>query len=134
MKKLLYHVSDKKFDVLEPMTKGSPGAYTCFSMGCFISHFGQYIYICDFDQLRKRFKIYKTYCGSLSQYVYSPFGCTERDFFFKSKPIEWEYRIYEPIPVDEFCLDVVEQYNHLKGVLVERMHCEIRKREEVNWA
>ena len=126
--KLLFHVSNERFDVLKP--QGSQGCI-CFSGDTFISNFGQWVYIFNFQELNSRFHIEKISSGGAVQ-LCMPDSTTY--YRYESKPLGYEYRVYEPISVNEFAVGVAEHWNHLDGKLEKVLMDEVVKREKVNWS
>ncbi len=103
----------------------------CFSRGTFISHFGQFIYICDLDELCQHFRVERIPSSGLFLDIK---GDENKRYVFKSKELGIEYRVYNSIIVDQFCLDVVEHWNYLEGSLETIMWDKVIRREEVNFA
>lgn len=114
MKELLFHVSDKKMDVLRPMQIDNYEECICFSLGCFISNFGQWIYIFDFETLNQNFSVQKVSTSGLYQEIRT---AKDYKFHFSSQPLGHEYRIYQPISIEQFCIGIAQHFNHAKGRL-----------------
>lgn len=128
MKQLLFHVSDKKYDILRPIL---PEDYLYFSMNCFLSFFGNWIYIFDFQALSKNFDIQKYPSSCIEQKCSGRRG---QKYSFRSQNLETEYRIYRhPIIVNKYALGIVKHFNESKGVLRTILRNEIIKEESVNF-
>lgn len=117
MKDLLFHVSDKIYKVLLPKKSDNHEECICLSENCFISYFGRYLYIFDKQVLYDNFHIKEISTAGLDGFM----SYQELEFRFRSIPLGTEYRIYQPINIDKFCLGIAEHFNHLKGELNERM-------------
>lgn len=120
MKNLLFHVSDKIYPVLLPKQNDNYEKSICLSENCFISHFGQYLYIFEKQILHDNFCMKEVSTEGLHRYI-----CLNtkepQEIRFRSDSLGKEYRIYRPIDIDKFCLGIVEHFNHLKGELETRM-------------
>ena len=107
---ILIHVSDVKVGTLVP----GPDGVVYLSEGCFISHFGKYVYLFDKDSLmRSGLPIVEAYSDGL----YAQLESHTRDWSvsFKSKPLGKEFQVASRIDVKRYALGVVEHWNHLDG-------------------
>ena len=136
MSKLLFHVSDEKYDTLKPHGSfmraddlDSYGPCICFSADKFISHFGQYVYIFSFRTLNSAFRIDVINSGRLRECCFVGEGKTH---IFNSQELGDEYRIHEEIDVDKYSLGVAEHWNHAEGNITTLMFDKVISRERVN--
>jgi hypothetical protein len=116
MIKLLYHVSDFKVDILKPQCYRESSI--CFSEDCFLGFLGQYLYIFSFDVLSNNFNLTKNMTGGAKAYCKTETGKGAKEYLFSSKSIDYEYRVYESIQINKYCLSVVKNYNVLKGSMM----------------
>lgn len=114
MKNLLYHVSDKKVNILDPAKTKDGRIY--LSEGCFIGYFGQWLYIFEREVLETHFTIKEIRPGSSLAFDRRFSGPHEKEkrYAFKSRDLERELYIEDPIDV-RFALGIAENYNALKG-------------------
>lgn len=134
MNKLLFHVSNEKYDTLRPKKEDNYEECICFSENAFISYFGQHLYIFDFQTLNSNFNVRKLDSEWLYQQR-SIYGNPNADRYkYRSKPLGFEYRIYEPINVDRYALGVAKHWNHMDGELQTLFAEEVIKRESINFA
>ncbi len=108
---ILVHVSDVNVDVLQP---GSDG-YIYLSEGCFISHFGKFVYLFNkMDLMKSGLPIEEQYSDGLAARVET----STRRLDFHSKALQKEFRVAAAIDIKKFALGVIEHWNHLDGNLV----------------
>ena len=114
---LLFHVSHEKVDIIEPKAP-DPGDRPCICMseGRFISYFGEWIYIFDWNLLARHVEMERRTTGGV---VWQMKGRYERRYSFVGRRLEQEWRIYDPIPVQELAIGVVEDWNYTKGKFME---------------
>lgn len=110
---ILCHVSDKKVYTLEPQ---EPTGAICFSEDKFITYFGEYLYLFDLATLQENFRIEKLPTTGLYHTQYLPPEGKEV-IQYRSKSLEYEWRVYDCIPVDEFALGMLEHWNHMEGFI-----------------
>ena len=116
MKKLLFHVSRKKHNVLMPKPGKKHGVKkyekcVCFSMDKFISYFGQWIYIFDYEYLKGLFKIIKKESRGLQTITTDD----KKKYTYEATHLGFEYRIFKPIDVNKHAISVAKNYNCLEG-------------------
>lgn len=112
---ILCHVSNEKHDILIPQ---KPENAICFSEDKFVTYFGQYLYLFDLDVLTQNFNIRKVLTEGCqgSCFLHSEYHQNEV-LKYKSQPLGYEWRIYEPVDVDRFALGVIEHWNHMQGII-----------------
>jgi hypothetical protein len=128
MKRLLYHVSDQKVDILDP--RESPLGCICFSEGTFLGYLGQFLYIFDYETLNKEYGIELIPSGGLNVQM----EIDRTQYFFRSQLLGKEYRCYLPIEVKKHALDVAENFNILKGEVYKRLNGELFNYAKVNFS
>jgi len=111
---ILCHVSDKLYPVLEPQ---KPDNCIYFSENKFISFFGEYLYLFDLKTLQDNFRIKKRPTTGLKTMCFIENRLGPEEIRYHSKSLEWEWVCYNPIPVDQFALGVIEHWNHMEGVI-----------------
>lgn len=126
MKRLLYHVSDKRHDILDPIE--SPLGCICFSEGAFVGYFGEFLYIFEYEVLLKNYDIVLMPSNGLNARVLAG----KHSYVFTGQLLGKEYRSYLPVDVNKHALDVAENFNVLKGVLEKRLQGEIINRERID--
>jgi hypothetical protein len=119
-KSFLYHVVDKRVDVLDPVNY--VGNAICLSKNCFVGILGSFLYIFDYDVLKSNFEIHEVSSGG---YHYTCNGMRKHEgayqraiYKYESIPLIKEYRIYEPIDVNKYAISVAENFNVGKGELL----------------
>ena len=130
MSKLLFHVSDEKYDILKPQSRYGRRSCICFSSDKFISNFGQYVYIFLFKTLNNVFRIDIIDSGGLNCLVFM--AANESTYRFKSRELGDEYRIYQPIDVDKYSVGVGEHWNHAEGDIETLVRDKVVNSERVN--
>ena len=108
---IICHVSDKKLDFLIPQ---NPKDAICFSEDKFITFFGQYLYLFDLKTMIDNFDIRKIPTTGITSLHYLPYDQVLR---YKSQSLGFEWRVFEPISVEQFSLGVIEHWNHLNGTI-----------------
>ncbi len=58
----------------------------------------------------------------------------EKSYKYKSDDLGLEYRIYQPIDVQHYCLGVITNFNHIKGILEERFAQRIISKIEIDFS
>lgn len=115
MNTIICHVSDKRYDVLYPQP---PENAICLSENKFITYFGQYLYLFDLDTMIKNFNIKKTTTTGLNSLFHlNPEYLGLEYLQYSSQSLGYEWRIYEPIDVDKYCIGIIEHWNHMKGII-----------------
>ncbi|MCK4686616.1 MAG: hypothetical protein KAT66_00640 [Candidatus Lokiarchaeota archaeon] len=110
MKKLLFHLSSKKFRKKLKVNNGC----ISFSLNEFWSRFGNYCYIFDYDTLKKDFRIEK--CKNRQKWKYS-LSVKDKIHNFHSKKMATEYLVFEDIDLEKYCLGVVKHFNESEGII-----------------
>jgi len=116
MKDLLFHVSDEKYAVLDPDNCKTSDNCIFFSKNIFISYFGQFLYIFDYKALEEDFRIHCVNTDGID-YHREQIGryYKKTEYRYRSQPLGMEYRIYDKIDVERYCLGIAEHYNSEKG-------------------
>lgn len=110
VRRLLYHVSDFKVDVLIPEEYDERAI--CLSEGTFAGCMGQWLYIFDFDLLHHNFDVEMRPSGRIGVSVMT----SDVEHCFRGDPLGVEYRIHKPIDVDRFAFGVAQNFEVCKGV------------------
>jgi len=119
---LLIHTSNIKVDILKPSkSSGSDRPSICFSSNQFISFFGEYIYIFKKKVLEENFFVDSLPSKGVGLYMTESLRYIPIEYKYRSQDLGIEFRIYQPIDVPRYCLGVVTNFNHLKGVLERKM-------------
>lgn len=127
MKDLLIHTTDVRVDVLKPAPVAGDEPCICFSLNIFIAHFGQYVYLFDKAEMRRCFRVERRPSRGVEIAMFISRGSYEDAIGFRGQDLGDEYRIYEPIDVDEHCIAVIKNFNHMKGVLERRFKDKVTK-------
>jgi len=115
VKTILCHVSDEKYDILTPQP---PENVIYFSENSFITYFGQYLYLFDLDTMIENFNIEKVTTTGLAHLLNLNSEYSDCEYLrYSSQSLGYEWRIYEPIDVDKYCIGIIEHWNHMKGVI-----------------
>ena len=132
VKDLLIHTSNIKVDILKPNKINShQRPCICFSLNQFISHFGEYIYLFEKDILEKNFHIEEVISGGVE--CMAAFESYPRHHIlrYRSQELGKEFRIYKSVDVHLFAIGIINNFNHMKGVL-ERRFDEIVMKEIID--
>lgn len=131
MKDLLIHTSNKKVDILIPnKVPGYPEPCIFFSLNQFISYFGEYVYLFEKDILEKNFFVESNPTRGVEYSVKLGF---EKEYRYNSKDLGQEFKIYQPIDIQRYCMGIIINFNYLKGTLEKRIKSEIIRREEIDF-
>jgi len=134
MKDILVHTSDVLVDVLEPnFINNEESPCICFSLNSYLPFFGRFVYLFDYDTLKKHMTINRIVSGgyfSVLQTNQQANIC--KQYRFKSGSLGYEYRVYQPINVKDLSLGVITMFSHFQGEL-ERIIRDKILRKQVNW-
>lgn len=118
---IITHTTDKLFDTLVPQPVGKEKCI-CFAKGCFISWFGQYVYLFDLDRLKAdgfTVKKIKSGCGVAAQVKVEKYNAHHA--YESHEKLDYEYRVYEPINVKKYAVGVIKHFNHVDGILMDKL-------------
>lgn len=114
---IVVHVSDQRLDVLKPQPQTNGRDCIYFSVGKFISYFGQWVYIFSKPAIeRLRHDVVKP-AGCISSFHKSVIPEIERKYQYRGRELPEEWRVYEPAYA-ALALCVVENWNYTKGQFV----------------
>ena len=93
-----------------------------FQKTYFVLFFGEWLYLFDFDLLRRNFEMsrYDNVQGIVcySKGICRKDGINVREKLrFQSENLDIEWRIHMPIDVEAFSLGVIKHWNYSKGVI-----------------
>jgi hypothetical protein len=129
-KDLLIHTSDKKVDILIPQKilgyENKP--CICFSLNQFISFFGGYVYLFEKSVLEKNFEIKIFLSGGVECIT----SVGYQTYNYRSQDLGQEFRIYQPIDVQQYGIGIITNFNHMKGILEQKLYDEIINRETID--
>jgi len=118
MRKLLFHASHKR---LRKWLKVNEEGYISFSINCFVSKFGNYIYIFDFEQLKKDFGL-KKHKAKKGENRFSYNVNTEvASHTFCSAQLKDEWRAYKNVDLERYCLGVAKHFDESKTLIEEKI-------------
>ena len=112
MKDLLFHVSPLK---IKKKLKRKNN-YIAFTKNKFVSYFGNYIYIFDFNKLNKDFNLIK-YDNKDEGHIKVTVNFLKKWRRFQSQNLRYEWRVYgKDIDLDKYCIGVTCHFNESKNL------------------
>ena len=128
MEDLLIHTSDKKVDILKPNKISEwDKPCICFSLNQFVSFFGEYIYLFQKKILEENFFVEKVLSKGVGSSSTTYFKHVPTKYRYRSEDLGYEFRVYQPIDAQRYCLGIITNFNHLKGVLERKINEKITR-------
>jgi hypothetical protein len=130
MRDILIHATNIKTKILFPHKIPGGDICICFSLNKFISYFGEYNYLFWKSELERDFKV-KELSPSGSIRVINKISYN-KEYRFTSDFVDREFRIYQPIEIDIYCIGIIQNFNYMKGILEKKFQDKIVEKEIIN--